>query len=169
MEKEIVSDGVLAQDETQMMSLWSWREGIPEFLGHWGGVYKYDVSIPLANLYKLVEDARERLSKAGLIGDDDRFPVVDVVGYGHVGDSNLHLNVATRRFDKEVERQLEPFVYEWIQRHEGSISAEHGVGIAKKAFLGYSRSETMLRLMRDLKRLYDPVSHVPWVSTRRSG
>ncbi|KAI9747965.1 MAG: hypothetical protein M1815_003722 [Lichina confinis] len=156
MDNEIVSDGVLAQDETQMMSLWSWREGIPECLGHWGGVYKYDVSIPLADLYKLVEDTRDRLSAAGLIGDDDRYPVVDVVGYGHVGDSNLHLNVATRRFDKEIEKQLEPFVYQWIQRYEGSISAEHGIGIAKKPYLGYSRSETMLRLMKDLKTLYDP-------------
>ena len=158
MDNEIVSDGVLAQDETQMMSLWSWREGIPECLGHWGGVYKYDVSIPLADLYKLVEDTRDRLSAAGLVGDDDRYPVVDVVGYGHVGDSNLHLNVATRRFDKEIEKQLEPFVYQWIQRYEGSISAEHGIGIAKKPYLGYSRSETMLRLMKDLKTLYDPVS-----------
>lgn len=157
MEEGIVEDGVLAQDATQMMSLWSWREGVPESVGHWGGVYKYDVSIPLADLYGLVEDTSERLSAAGLVGDDDRYPVVAVVGYGHMGDSNLHLNVATRRFDEEVERHLEPFVYEWIRKHDGSISAEHGLGIAKKPFIGYSRSETMVRLMRDIKRLYDPV------------
>ncbi|KAI9787316.1 MAG: hypothetical protein M1816_007664 [Peltula sp. TS41687] len=156
MEEEIVSDGVLAQDETQMMSLWSWREGIPECIGHWGGVYKYDVSIPLSSLYQLVVDTRQRLSSAGLIGDDDSCPVVDVVGYGHMGDSNLHLNVATRRFDKDVERQLEPFVYEWIQKHDGSISAEHGLGIAKKPYVGYSRNETVVGLMKGIKRLYDP-------------
>ena len=158
MEEGIVSDGTLAQDETQIQSLWSWREGIPECLGHWGGVYKYDLSIPLQELYSLVEDSRERLSSAGLIGDDDKYPVVGVVGYGHMGDSNLHLNVATRRFDKQVEKSLEPFVYEWIAKRNGSISAEHGLGLAKKAFIGYSRSGTMVQLMKQIKNLYDPVS-----------
>lgn len=158
MGEGIVSDGVLAQDETQIKSLWSWREGIPECLGHWGGVYKYDVSIPLSQLYQLVEETRERLSSAGLIGSDEKYPVVDVVGYGHMGDSNLHLNVATRRFDKEVEKKLEPFVYEWISKRNGSISAEHGLGIAKKPYIGYSKSGTMVSLMKQIKTLYDPVS-----------
>ncbi|KAL9098651.1 MAG: hypothetical protein Q9163_005728 [Psora crenata] len=158
MGQEIVSDGVLAQDETQIQSLWSWRERIPECLGHWGGVYKYDLSIPLPELYKLVEDTRQRLAAVGLVGNDNAHPVVGVAGYGHMGDSNLHLNIATRRYDKEVEKQLEPFVYEWIAERNGSISAEHGLGLAKKSFVGYSRSETMLRFMRRIKDLYDPVS-----------
>lgn len=154
----IISDeSVLAQDETQMKFLWSWREGIPECIGHWGGVYKYDVSIPLSDLYQLVEDTKERLVAAGMVGDEERYPVVDVVGYGHMGDSNLHLNVATRRYDKDVERSLEPFVYEWIAGRNGSISAEHGLGLAKKAFIGYSRSEPMIQLMKQTKDFYDPV------------
>lgn len=160
MGEEIVSDGVLAQDESQKQSLWSWREGIPECLGHWGGVYKYDLSIPLQELYELVEDTRERLTLAGLIGDDAKHPVVGVVGYGHMGDSNLHLNVPTRRFDKEVERQLEPYVYEWIAKRNGSISAEHGLGLAKKGYIGYSRSENMVGIMKKIKNLYDPVSMI---------
>ena len=158
MGEEIVSDGVLAQDETQIKTLWSWREGIPESLGHWGGVYKYDLSIPISELYQLVEDTRERLFSAGFIGEGDEHPVVEVVGYGHMGDSNLHLNIPTRRFDKEVEKKLEPFVYEWVAKRNGSISAEHGLGIAKKPYISYSRSETMLKLMRQIKGLYDPVS-----------
>ncbi|KAL8793105.1 MAG: hypothetical protein Q9195_004311 [Heterodermia aff. obscurata] len=158
MREEIVSDGVLAQDESQKLSLWSWREGITECLGHWGGVYKYDLSIPLPELYSLVEDTRERLTSAGLVGESDDYPVVGVVGYGHMGDSNLHLNIATRRFDKDVERKLEPFVYEWIAKRNGSISAEHGLGLAKKAFIGYSRSDDMIRLMRQIKNLYDPMT-----------
>jgi len=158
MENEIVADGVVAQDETQVKSLWHWREGISEASGHFGGVYKYDVSIPLAELYDLVTDARARITEAGLLGDSDDFPVVDVVGYGHMGDSNLHLNVAVRRYDKKVEKILEPWVFEWIQKREGSISAEHGLGLAKKNFIGYSRSETMIGLMKQIKNLYDPVS-----------
>lgn len=158
MEREIVSDGVVAQDETQIKALWGWREGIPEASGHYGGVYKYDVSIPLAEMYDLVLDTRVKMVEAGLIGDDASHPVKDVVGYGHMGDSNLHLNVAVRRYDKSVEKALEPFVYEWIQKRQGSISAEHGLGLAKKNYIGYSRSDTMIKLMKQIKNLYDPVS-----------
>ncbi|TDZ24140.1 D-2-hydroxyglutarate--pyruvate transhydrogenase DLD2 [Colletotrichum orbiculare MAFF 240422] len=156
MTNEIVSDGVLAQDETQSRALWGWREGIPECLGHWGGTYKYDVSIPLKELYQLVDDTKAKMEAAGLVGDTDDFPAVGVVGYGHMGDSNLHLNVAVRRYDPRIEEILEPFVYEWIQQRNGSISAEHGLGVAKKKFIGYSRSESMVGLMKQIKNLYDP-------------
>ncbi|KAF1847890.1 uncharacterized protein K460DRAFT_277132 [Cucurbitaria berberidis CBS 394.84] len=156
METEVVTDGVLAQDQTQIQELWSWREGITEVLGHEGGVYKYDLSIPIAELYDLVNETRDRLTKAGLVGSDSSFPVVDVVGYGHMGDANLHLNVPTRRFDKAVEKELEPFVYEWVQKRSGSISAEHGLGVTKKPYVGYSKSETMIKLMKQIKDLYDP-------------
>lgn len=159
MGKEVVSDGVVAQDETQLKSLWGWREGISEASGAFGGVYKYDVSIPLKSLYRLVEDIKAKVQAAGLMGETDEYPVVDVVGYGHMGDSNLHLNVCVRRYDKEVEKVLEPYVFEWIKEHEGSISAEHGLGLAKKKFIGYSRSDTMIGLMKQIKNLYDPVSN----------
>ena len=159
MGEGIVADGTLAQDETQIQSLWAWREGISEALGHIGGVYKYDLSIPLPDMYKLVEDTRRRLDSAGLIGDDpDQHPVVSVVGFGHMGDANLHLNVSTRHFDKRVEDELEPWVYEWIRSKNGSISAEHGLGLAKKKYIGHSKSDTMIRLMKQVKNLYDPVS-----------
>jgi FAD/FMN-containing dehydrogenase len=158
MGEGIVADGVLAQDETQFQSIWRWREGITEALSHLGGTYKYDVSIPLPELYQLVEDCRERLTKMGFVGDDDSFPVRAVVGYGHMGDSNLHLNISVRQYNKEVEKAIEPWVYEWIQKRNGSISAEHGLGLAKKEFIGYSQNDTMLKLMKQLKTLYDPVS-----------
>ncbi|KAF2964550.1 hypothetical protein GQX73_g9019 [Xylaria multiplex] len=156
MSKDIIADGVLAQDETQIKSLWSQREGITECVGHFGGTYKYDVSIPLKDLYRLVDDTRERIEAAGLKGDTDEFPVVEVVGYGHMGDCNLHLNVAVRRYDKRVEKVLEPFVYEWIGKINGSISAEHGIGIAKRKYLGFSRNDTIIGLMKQIKKLYDP-------------
>jgi len=156
MESEVVLDGVLAQDQTQIQELWSWREGITEVLGHEGGVYKYDLSIPIKELYDIVNETRDRLTEAGLLGDGPEFPVVDVVGYGHMGDANLHLNIPTRRFGKDIEKQLEPFVYEWVQKRNGSISAEHGLGVTKKPYVGYSKDETMLRLMKQIKDLYDP-------------
>ncbi|KAH7328471.1 hypothetical protein B0I35DRAFT_417485 [Stachybotrys elegans] len=156
MTKEIIADGVVAQDETQAKSLWARREGITECLGHWGGVYKYDLSIPIAELYQLVEDVKARMTSEGLLGDTEDHPVVDVVGYGHMGDANLHLNIPVRRYDAAVEKALEPYVYEWIAERKGSISAEHGIGVAKKAYIGYSKDETMMRLMKQIKTLYDP-------------
>lgn len=165
MENEIVSDGILAQDQTQIQELWSWREGITECLGHDGGVYKYDLSIPIHELYDLVNETRDRLTKKGLVGAEDSHPVVDVVGYGHMGDGNLHLNIPVRRFDKTVEKALEPWVYEWVQKRNGSISAEHGLGVTKKPYVGYSKSETMIKLMKQIKDLYDPVSLHPSVAS----
>lgn len=164
MTREVIADGVVAQDETQLRNLWGWREGITECLGHWGGTYKYDISIPLNEMYKLVEDTKARMTEAGLLGDTPDHPVVDVLGYGHMGDSNLHLNIPVRRYDPAVEKALEPWVYEWIQKRNGSISAEHGLGIAKKKFIGYSRDDTTIGVMKQIKNLFDPVSLIPILS-----
>ncbi|KAI6947070.1 hypothetical protein KC318_g14920 [Hortaea werneckii] len=157
MGEEIVADGVVAENESQLQNLWACREGVSEASQHFGGVYKYDLSIPLPELYRLVEECRARFQDNGLMDpEDETKPVLDVIGYGHMGDSNLHLNVATRRYDKAVEQALEPWVYEWVAQRKGSISAEHGLGLAKKSYVQYSRSETMVRLMRQLKGVYDP-------------
>lgn len=159
MSEEIVADGTVAENATQAANLWACREGIAECLNHWGGVYKYDLSLPLPQLYSLVEKCRARMQEKGLMGDEaSGKPVVDVVGYGHMGDSNLHLNVPVRKFTKEVEKALEPWVYEQVAELKGSISAEHGLGLAKKDFIQYSRSETMIKLMKSVKDTYDPVS-----------
>ncbi|GME78447.1 unnamed protein product [Ambrosiozyma monospora] len=119
MEDGTVSDGTVSQDESQLRTLWRWREGIAEASNQFGGVYKYDVSLPLPVLYELVDAVKARLAEHDLISFDDKSkPVVDAVGYGHVGDGNLHLNVSVRGYNKEVEKVLEPFVYEWIQEHK---------------------------------------------------
>jgi len=104
----VIQDGVLAESETQLKSLWSIREGVTEGLAHaGGGVYKYDLSISLEHLYDLVEETRNRLK--------DVPGVLDVVGYGHIGDGNLHLNVVVEKYSPEIEKLLEPWVYEWIR------------------------------------------------------
>jgi len=157
MEDGLVDDGIIAQDETQLHSLWSWRESIPEASTIGGGVYKYDVSLPLSDLYGLVDAASAKLKEANLVDfNDDSKPVVEAIGYGHIGDGNLHLNVAVREYSKEIENVLEPFVYEWIQSKKGSISAEHGLGFQKKNYIGYSKNDIEIKLMKDLKNHYDP-------------
>lgn len=156
MTEEIVVDGVVAQDSTEIANLWQWRELIPEALGKGGGVYKYDVSIPLPQLYDLVVDVNKRLIEAGVVGDTPEYPVIATAGYGHIGDGNLHLNVPVRFYDKKVEKLLEPFVYEWISKVSGSISAEHGLGFAKRNYIGYSKDEQLISLMKGVKNMLDP-------------
>uniref|UniRef100_K7K4A8 FAD-binding PCMH-type domain-containing protein n=1 Tax=Glycine max TaxID=3847 RepID=K7K4A8_SOYBN len=91
MENELISDGVLAQDINQASSFWLLREGIPEALMRAGAVYKYDLSIPLEHMYNLVEEMRSRLGNTA-----------NVIGYGHLGDGNLHLNISTSHYDDKV-------------------------------------------------------------------
>ncbi|QLG74279.1 hypothetical protein HG535_0G01630 [Zygotorulaspora mrakii] len=155
MEDGLVVDGVVAQDETELRNLWQWRELIPESSQCQGGVYKYDVSLPLKHLYSLVEAANARLSEAALLGDAPK-PVIQAVGYGHVGDGNLHLNVAVREYNKQVEKALEPFVYEFVSSKNGSISAEHGLGFQKKNYIGYTKNPQEIKMIKDLKTHFDP-------------
>jgi (R)-2-hydroxyglutarate---pyruvate transhydrogenase len=108
LENEIISDGVLAENETQLKTLWNIREGVTEGLSRAGGVYKYDLSVPLDMLYRLVEDTRKRVE--GVKG------IIDVVGFGHIGDGNLHLNVVVDKFTPELQALLEPWLYEWIRK-----------------------------------------------------
>ncbi|KAG5368735.1 D-lactate dehydrogenase [cytochrome] 2 [Yarrowia sp. C11] len=157
MEKEIVSDGVVASDETQFQNLWAWRERITEVIGKEGGVYKYDISIPLPQLYNIVDDLRAVFESKNMISKTDASkPVVDVIGYGHVGDGNLHLNIMTREYSDRVSEVLEPWIYQWVQKVNGSISAEHGIGLIKKPYIHYSKDEDNLELMGQLKEYYDP-------------
>lgn len=157
MEDGLVPDGIIAQDEAQITSLWAWRELVPEALTQGGGVYKYDVLLPLADLYGLVEATQAQLESAGIVlMDDETKPVIRAFGYGHVGDGNLHLNVAVREYSKEIELVLEPFVYEWIQLKKGSVSAEHGLGFQKKNYIQYSKNPVEIALIKEIKNHYDP-------------
>ncbi|KAF9147434.1 hypothetical protein BG015_010945 [Linnemannia schmuckeri] len=151
---EIVQDGVVAQDTTQYKNLWAIREGIPEACSKTGPVYKYDLSIPVPVFYNMVEDMRARLNDAGVIGEDK--DVEAVVGFGHIGDGNLHLNIASKRYSDKVAKVIEPYVYEWTAKHSGSISSEHGLGVFKSPYLAYSKSSTMIDMMRRIKKMMDP-------------
>lgn len=126
--------------------LWALRERITEALSRDGYVYKYDLSLPLDRLYDLVGDLRARLGPSAK----------HVVGYGHLGDGNLHLNVTAETFSASLLGALEPYVYEWTAGQRGSVSAEHGLGFKKKDVLGYSKPPEALQLMRQLKALLDP-------------
>ena len=71
---------------------------------------------------------------------------VEVVGYGHLGDGNLHLNVSCQKYDEEILKHIEPFVYEWTAARKGSISAEHGLGQMKADCIGWASLQTAIAM-----------------------
>ncbi|EJU01982.1 hypothetical protein DACRYDRAFT_15938 [Dacryopinax primogenitus] len=143
-----VLTGSLAQDETQLARMWELREGIAEACGKAGKVYKYDVSVPIQEWQNVLDTLRARAKKSG--GRIER-----VVGFGHIGDGNLHINVVCGAYGKEVEQLLEPFMFELVASKNGSISAEHGLGVQKAKYIGYSKTPLEVELMRSIKHAFD--------------
>eukprot|EP00958_Prasinococcus_capsulatus_P027659 scaffold5769_cov402-Prasinococcus_capsulatus_cf.AAC.8 len=131
LDANVVRDGAVAADMKQQRDIWGVRERITEALARAGSVYKYDLSLPVSEIYALVEDMRDQLRDE---------PDARVVGYGHLGDGNLHLNISTPSPSQRVLELIEPFVYEWTSKHGGSISAEHGLGLMKAHGIHYSKS-----------------------------
>ncbi|GJE86007.1 FAD-binding oxidoreductase [Phanerochaete sordida] len=152
-DEPLINTGVLSQSPAQFSQLWAIREGITEAVSKEGKAYKYDISIPVASFKEVVDKTRDHLKSKGLLHDD---AVKHVVGYGHVGDGNLHLNVVAAAYTPEIEAALEPFVYELVASYKGSISAEHGIGAMKTHALQYSKSTTSIDLMKKIKALFDP-------------
>jgi FAD/FMN-containing dehydrogenase len=146
MEENLVQDGTIGTDKQKMNAIWAIRENVTVGLVEIGYVYKYDVSIPVPRLYEIVEDLEEK------IGDK----VLTVLGYGHIGDGNLHLNIVSKEYDSEILKMLEPYIFEWVKDCGGSISAEHGIGFKKTKYLHYSKSTESIDMMKNLKKSFDP-------------
>lgn len=72
------------------------------------------------------------------------------------GDGNLHVNMTSAEYDEKVKKVIEPFIYEWVSKHRGSISAEHGIGFLKTNYLSYSKTEKEIDIMKSLKSTMDP-------------
>ncbi|KAL0950995.1 hypothetical protein HGRIS_007740 [Hohenbuehelia grisea] len=152
-EQPLITNGVLSQSPAQFSSLWALREGVTEAVSKEGKAYKYDISVPLSSFKIVVDKTREHLASKGLLHDK---AVKHVLGYGHVGDGNLHLNIIADAYTQEIQDALEPFVYEIVASYRGSISAEHGIGAMKTHALPYSKNDVAIGLMKQIKQLLDP-------------
>jgi len=148
LESGFATDGTVGATETQCQELWQLRERIAEGLTHDGYCYKYDISLPHDVMYGFVERCRERMAKLA----------ITTVGYGHIGDSNLHLNVTSPEYSEEIVRLLEPWLQEETAKVKGSVSAEHGLGFKKKDQIYFSKSAEAVQQMQLLKRAFDPKS-----------
>ncbi len=143
-------DAILAQNETEINTLWQIREGVSLATASYGITFKYDVSLGSDQFWDLCSKTNDR------IGDDGI-----VLGHGHIGDGNLHLNCAMPGFEDHeramrLHKSLEPFVFDYIKDVKGSISAEHGIGLLKAPYLNHSKSQDLIDYMKNIKDLFDP-------------
>src|SRR5690606_21986770 len=147
-----VLDGVISQSQAQAAQLWRLREGITESLAP-HVPYKNDVSVRVSAMPAFLAETQALLAR--------EYPQFDVVWFGHIGDGNLHINVlkpadmGQPEFVSECER-VTKLLAGALQRHGGSISAEHGIGLVKKAYLSSTRSDGEIELMRGIRRTLDP-------------
>jgi FAD/FMN-containing dehydrogenase len=153
-ESGCVRDAVLAQNEKEATNLWAMREGISEALSAAGRLHKHDISLPIHRLEAFIREWGLDLER--------NYPGLKPYIFGHIGDGNLHINLLKPdAMDLDEFRSLckraDAGMFEWIRKFEGSVSAEHGIGILKRHLLAYSRSEDEIRLMRQLKQVLDPL------------
>jgi len=152
VEQGLISDGVIAQSEAQAAALWRLREGITESLAP-HKPYKNDVSVRIGAVPAFLHEIQSLLTR--------EYPHIEVVWFGHIGDGNLHINVlkpdalADADFIAQCEH-VTKLLAQTLQRHGGSISAEHGIGLVKRPYLESTRSAEEIALMRGVKSVFDP-------------
>lgn len=147
LEDGTVADAVVARSGKEAARLWQVRDASGElrriFHPHTG----FDVSVPTGQIGEFIEDCCARLRR--------RWPDTETVFFGHVCDANIHIGVRIGGGEQPV-AEIDELVYRCGGDWRGSISAEHGIGILKRAHLHHSRSESERRLMAGLKLVLDP-------------
>ncbi|MGP0173060.1 FAD-binding oxidoreductase [Pseudomonas sp. NCHU5208] len=152
VEQGWVLDGVMSQSQQQLENLWKLREYISETISHWTP-YKNDISVTVGQVPAFLKDIDDIVSA--------NYPDFDVLWYGHIGDGNLHLNIlkpealAKEDFFAKC-AVVNQWVFEIVEKYNGSISAEHGVGMTKRDYLQYSRSAAEIACMKAIKAVFDP-------------
>jgi FAD/FMN-containing dehydrogenase len=145
LEKETaVADVAVADDTARRTALWTYREALNEAVNAAGVPHKLDVSVPQAALAAFAREVVDVI--------EDAAPGARTILWGHLGDGNLHVNVLGAGIDGVDEPVLR-----LVAAHGGSISAEHGIGVAKRAWLGLTRSPEEIAAMTAIKRALDPV------------
>lgn len=147
-----VLDGAVAQSESQARDFWRLREDISEATAPFSP-YKNDISVTVAKVPEFLAKTDAAL-KAG-------YPDFQVVWFGHIGDGNMHINILKPEGASKEEflkrcKGVNTVLFKIIEDLEGSISAEHGVGLVKKDYLSSTRGKAEIALMRLVKNSFDP-------------
>lgn len=147
-EHAVVSEAFLARSEVDRLEFWRFRETPYEYRGRFGTMVSFDVSLPRAVLEQATEAIRGRVL--------DLWPDAVVAIFGHLADSNLHVIALRVEGTPGGHDAVECVVYDAVGGFGGSISAEHGIGTKKRAFLHLSRDPTEIALMERIKQALDP-------------
>ncbi len=143
----LVADAAIARSQAEVAAMWALRDDVLQ-VRRFGWPFAFDVSLPIAAMPAYVETVRDALTR--------QFPQALVWIFGHLGDGNLHVLVSSDGMPADARTAMERIVYEPLQAIGGAISAEHGIGLEKKRWLGISRNDGELALMRRLKQALDP-------------
>ncbi len=146
-ESGLIADAVIASSEAQRLQLWGMRDDVEQTF-RYSPSFTFDVSLRLSRMEAYVNEVNRRLAEG--YGTYTNFT------FGHMGDGNLHFVIGVGAGGPEHRQRVESCVYEPLRDIGGSVSAEHGVGLEKKAWLGVSRSADEIGLMRTLKNALDP-------------
>lgn len=152
MEQGWVLDGTISQNVAQARSLWRLREDISETISRFTP-YKNDISVQVSKVPAFLKEVDAIVTS--------QYPDFEIIWFGHIGDGNVHLNIlkpdslAKEAFFRQC-GEVSNDIFEAVKSYGGSVSAEHGVGLLKKPYLHYSRSEAEIALMRGIKSLFDP-------------
>ncbi|SEB23747.1 FAD-binding oxidoreductase [Paraburkholderia sartisoli] len=147
LESRAIRDAVIAQSVADARALWAIRECTAEFPSKLDPV-NFDVSLSIGEIGRFVDRCRAAL--------DQKWPGNRSYFFGHIGDSNLHVTVDGHSVPGVGHHAIYAFVYEMLGPLNGSVSAEHGVGLLKREFLPISRSPEELAAMRAIKHALDP-------------
>jgi FAD/FMN-containing dehydrogenase len=144
----IVSDAVIAKSEAQAASLWAIREDAPARAAALRPAIHFDIGLPQLAMHAYVDSVRAKLSA--------QWSGAKLLAFGHVGDCNLHLTVSVGDDDAATRHAVDEIVYGLLRPLAGSVTAEHGIGLEKRAYLAVSRTPEEIALMRRLKATLDP-------------
>ena len=152
-EAGLVQDATIASSQAQQAALWHMRESMSDAQKPEGGSIKHDVSVPVSQIPQFMHEAEEAVMAA--------MPGARICAFGHMGDGNIHYNISQPvGADKAIFigrwREMNHIVHGLVLKHEGSISAEHGIGQLKRDELAAVRPEIEIELMRRIKRSFDP-------------
>lgn len=152
-EAGLIDDAAVASSGAQAKRFWQMREDMAEAQKRAGPSIKHDVSVPVSRIPTFLEEAGAALQAA--------YPGINLVTFGHVGDGNLHYNpVAPEGWTRQAfagERdKVNRIVHDLVISHDGSISAEHGVGRLRLDENMHYKSPVEIELMRTVKRALDP-------------
>ncbi len=147
LEEGLIVDAVIAQSEAQRLQLWAMRDDVAQTF-RYAPNYAFDVSLRVSEMEAYLAEVNAGLAAA--------YDEVHNFTFGHMGDGNLHLVISVGAGGPEHRAAVERCVYEPLAAIKGSVSAEHGVGLEKKPYLGISRSDAEVALMRTVKKALDP-------------